>query len=153
MIRYRFGSWSCWKDYCGDLSQTWTKKTTLSRNKNTWSKHFSIIANNNKGRKPYLEIAKKVLWERYLKIIACRIPKTGGEKTKNWLKATSLKVIGSCLFFLPICQYMRPISYRIGYQDETKYLPLEWGITKISEISITFFHEWFCKLSSLQINK
>jgi hypothetical protein len=94
MIKYRFGNWSCWKDYCGDSSQTWTIKTMLSQNKNTWSEHFLTITNNNKGGKPYLKIARKVLWERYLKIIACRIPKTSGEKTNNWLKATSLKVIG-----------------------------------------------------------
>jgi hypothetical protein len=48
---------------------------------------------------------------------------------------------------------MRPISYKIGYQDETKYLPLEWGIPEINEIPMTFVHEWFYKLSSLQINK
>jgi hypothetical protein len=92
MIKYRFGNWSCWKDYCGDSSQTWTIKTMLSQNKNTWSEHFLTITNNNKGGKPYLKIARKVLWERYLKIIACRIPKTSGEKTNNWLKATSLNL-------------------------------------------------------------
>jgi hypothetical protein len=94
MVKYRFGNWNCWKDHCGDSSQTWTIKTTLSQNKNTWSEHFLTITNNNKGGKPNLKIARKVLWGRYLKIIACRIPKTNGEKTNNCLKATSLKVIG-----------------------------------------------------------